>query len=73
MTTTQEIYSGLIYKFQLWVVIVMSKFGADIIRLAISLDSVSKQCYKVILLDPSDPLSSKILISVNVATTQATG
>ena len=50
----------------------ISKLGANAIKLAISLDSFSKQCYKVILLDPSDPLSSKILISVNAATTQAT-
>ena len=51
----------------------MSKFGANVIKLAISLDSFSKQCFKVMLLDPSDPLSSKVLISVNAATTQATG
>ena len=73
MTTTQENLFLLIYKFQLWVVIMMSKFDANVIRLAISLDSFSKQCYKVMLLDRSDPLSSKILLSVNVATTRATG
>ena len=39
----------------------MSKFCANVIKLAISLDSFSKQCYKVILLNSSDPLSSKIL------------
>ena len=61
------------YVYELWIVIVMSKFGANVIRLAISLHSFSKQCFKVVLLDSSDPLSSKILISVNVATTQATG
>ena len=73
MTTTQENLFWLIYKYQLWVVIVMSKFDANVIRLAISLDSFSKQCFKVMLLNSSDTLSNKIHISVNAATTQATG
>ena len=51
---------------------VISEFGANVIKLAISLDSISKEHVKVMLLD-CDPLSSKILLSVNSAATQAAG
>ena len=51
----------------------ISEFGANVIRLAISLDLFSKEHFNLILLDSSDPLSSKILLSVNTAATQAAG
>ena len=45
----------------------------NVIRLAVSLDSFSKGHFKVILLDFRDPLSSKILLSINEAATRAAG
>ena len=51
----------------------MLEFGANVIKLAISLGLFSKQYFKVILWDSSDPLSSKILLSVNAAATRAAG
>ena len=34
--TTQEIYSGVLYKVQLWVAIVMAKFGVSVISLKLT-------------------------------------
>ena len=51
----------------------MSEFGANVIRLAISLDSFSKEHFNLILLDSGDLFSSKILLSINAAATRAAG
>ena len=45
----------------------MSEFGANVIKLAICLDLFSKEYFKVMVLNSSDPLSSKIFLSVNAA------
>ena len=51
----------------------MSEFGANVIRLAICLDLFSKEHFKVMVLNSNDPLSSKVLLSVNAAAMQAVG
>ena len=51
----------------------MSEFSVNVIRLAESLDLFSKEHFKVILLDSSDSLSSKTLLSINAAATRAVG
>ena len=51
----------------------MSEFGTNVIKLAICLDLFSKENFKVMVLNYSGPLNSKILLSINAVATRAAG